>query len=335
MKADYPVRPENNQVKAYSEVVRTYLTKDEIHTYLQKSNWKAAFEIFKVWFWIAVAFVVAGIWTNVFTILFALILIGAKQLGCAIIMHDASHHSLFKSRKMNDIIGNWFGAFPIIHNVQQYRPYHLQHHKATGTEDDPDINLTKGYPTTPASMTRKFSRDLFGVSGVKGNYGLLLMHLGILKYSLGNYIEKIVKEERGYLWQNAFQNLKGPLASHLIILAICWFFGKPWLYLLWLGALFTTYMLILRVRSMAEHSMVADKRNVLLNSRTIHANWLERMLFAPLNVNYHLEHHLLFTVPSYNFKKMHAKLWERGLYKKANYSKGYWNIIKMAMRGKE
>lgn len=334
MRQKISIRPENNQAAKYKDLVLKYLTKDEVHDLLQKSNWKAAYEVAYVWFWIILTFVIVGLWTNVFTVILALFMLGAQQLGCAIIMHDTSHHSLFTSRKWNDIIGNWFGAYPIIHNVYQYRPYHLQHHLATGTEDDPDINLAKGYPTTRPSMARKFSRDLSGMTGIKGYIGTFAMHLGILKYNLGNYVEKIVKEERGYMWKNALRNLSGPLAANLIMFLICWAFGKPLLYLLWPAAMLTTYMLILRVRSMAEHSMVTDSRDVIKNTRTLKANFIERWLFAPLHVNYHLEHHLLFTVPSYNFKIMHRLLRERGFYEHANYSDGYWNIIKMAMQGK-
>jgi len=327
------IRPENNQVKKYKSIVREYLSKEEIHVLLARSNFKAFVELFKVWIWIVAAFVIVAIWTNVFTVLLALVIIGSKQLGCAIIMHDSSHYSLFKSRRMNDFFGNWLGAYPLIHNVRQYRPYHLQHHLATGTPDDPDINLAKGYPTTKASMARKFGRDLSGITGIKGHIGTIAMHLGILKYNLGNYVEKIVKEERGYLLGNAWHNLRGPILSHLIMFGICWAFGRPLLYLLWPAALLTTNMFILRIRSMAEHSMVSDTMDPLQNTRTISANPIEKLLFAPLDVNYHLEHHLLFTVPCYNLKAMHEILMERGLYEKANYSSGYWNIIKMAVRG--
>jgi len=325
------VREENNQSLKYRDIVNSYLTREEVKELLDKSDFKGFWEVFKVWFWIAFSFVLAAVWPNVFTVVIALILIGSKQLGCAIIMHDASHYSLFKTKKLNDLVGNWFGAYPIIHNLEQYRPYHLQHHIATGTEEDPDINLTKGYPSTRAGIFRKFSRDLAGVSGVKGYSGLFAMHLGILKYNLGNYIEKIVHEDRGYLLKSGWKNLRGPLAANLVLFGILSAFGQPWLYLLWVGAMLTTYMFFLRVRSMAEHSMVEDRKNPLLNSRTVKANWLEQLLFAPLHVNYHLEHHLQFTVPSYNFKKMHHILQNRGLYQKANYASGYWSIVKMAM----
>ena len=325
------VKPENNQVNHYKAIVKEYLSKEEIRDLLVKSDWKGFWEVVKVWAWIAGSFALVAVWPNVLTVIVALIIVGAKQLGCAIIMHDASHYSLFKSRRLNDIIGNWFGAYPIIHNVEQYRPYHFQHHIATGTEDDPDINLTKGYPTTKKSLRRKFSRDLSGVSGVKAYYGLIAMHVGILKYNLGNHIEKVIHEDRGYLFRSGWKNLRGPVMSNIVLFLICWLVGMPWLYLIWLGALFTTYMFFLRVRSIAEHSMVKDSRDPLLNTRTIHASFLERLLLAPLNVNYHLEHHLIFTVPSYNFKSMHKKLRDRGLYDRANYAKGYRHILRMAV----
>jgi fatty acid desaturase len=234
---------------------------------------------------------------------------------------------------MNDFFGNWFGAYPIIHNVRQYRPYHLEHHIATGTADDPDLNLTKGYPTSRVSMLRKFSRDLSGMSGLKAYYGLFAMHLGILKYNLGNYIEKMTRHDRGYLMKNAWNNLSGPITAQVFLFGICWSVGFPWLYALWVGALLTTYMFFLRVRSIAEHSMVSDRSDPLLNSRTVIPNFLENQLFAPLHVNYHLEHHLKFTIPSYRFAKMHRMLKERGLYQSANIEYGYARIIRMAMSG--
>ncbi len=328
---DYAVRPENNQIKKYKTIVQEYLSKEEIHELLQKSDWKAAWGIAQIWLMIIVAFALVYFWPNPLTIIIALFILGSKQLGCAIIMHDTSHYSLFKSRKLNNVLGNWLGAYPIIHNVEQYRPYHLQHHKATGTEDDPDANLVKGYPTTKPSIARKFSRDLIGATGVKSNLALIAMHVGVLKYNLGNFIEKVVVKERSYLFKSGWKNLKGPIASNVIMFLICLAISRPFLYFLWPAAYLTVYNLILRVRSIAEHSMVNSKRDPIQSSRTVHANWIERIIFCPLNVNYHLEHHLLFTVPSYNFKKMHAWLWERGLYEKANYSDGYWNIIKQAM----
>ena len=82
---------------------------------------------------------------------------------------------------------------------------------------------------------------------------------------------------------------------------------------------------------MAEHAMVEDTEDTLRNTRTTYANWFEKLLFAPHHVNYHVEHHLLMSVPPYNLPKMHRLLKERGFYKEGLLEQGYWDIVKMAI----
>ena len=341
-KFEFNVKPENNQVLKYKQIINQYLTKDEIKQLHEKSDWKGFTEVFSVWLWIAFSFALVGV-TPYFTsskivlaisVIIALFIIGGKQLGCAIIMHDASHYSLFKTRKWNDIIGNFFGAYPIFNNIEQYRPYHFQHHIATGTTDDPDINLVKGYPAKLASMLRKLFRDLAGLTGFKADFGLLAMHTGFIKYNLGNVIEKIPVENRPWkiIIRNAYYNLRGPFIANLIIFLILFAFGKPYLYLLWIGANLTTFNFSLRVRSIAEHSVVEDTSDPYKNTRTTYANFFEQLLFAPLHVNYHLEHHFLQNMPSYNSPQMHKMLMARGFYEHGLLKHSYLEIIKMAIK---
>jgi fatty acid desaturase len=330
---DYPVKPENHQVSRYKKIINEYLSKEEIRALHEKSNWKAFLAILSVWGWIAFSFALVGFFPNILTVIVALFIIGGKQLGCAIIMHDTGHYSLFKTKRLNNIIGNWFGAYPIFHNVEQYRPYHFQHHIATGTTDDPDMNLVTGYPVTKASLSRKVARDLFGPTGVKTEFGVFAMHLGYIKYNLGNFIERIAPGDRPFpqVLRNAYYNLRGPIAANLILFLILFASGHPLLYLLWPGALLTTYNFSLRVRSIAEHSVVEDTSDPYKNTRTTYANFIERILFAPLNVNYHLEHHFLQNAPSYNAPKMHELLKARGFYGHGLLKQNYWEVIKMAI----
>ncbi|MFN8237012.1 MAG: fatty acid desaturase family protein [Chitinophagales bacterium] len=331
---EFNVKPENHQVVKYKQIIHQYLTKEEIKKLHAKSDWKGAWEVLIVWMWIAFAFALAGFYTNVLTIIIALFILGGKQLGCAIIMHDASHYSLFKTKKLNDLIGNFLGAYPIFNNVEQYRPYHFQHHIATGTTDDPDINLVKGYPAKLASMLRKLLRDLSGLTGIKADFGLLAMHTGFIKYNLGNFIEKIPEENRPWkvIFRNAYYNLRGPVLVNALLLLLLFATGKPWLYLLWLGANLTTFNFSLRIRSIAEHSVVEDTHDPYKNTRTTYANFIERILFAPLHVNYHLEHHFLQNMPSYNSPELHKMLMERGFYQYGLLKQSYWEILKMAIR---
>lgn len=322
-----------NHLKWYTQTLSTYLTKEEIQQVMQKSNWKAAFEILHTWAWIAFAFALVGLWPNPFTIIISLFILGGKQLACAIILHDCSHESMFTSRKVNRYIGNWFGAYPIMHDVDKYRPYHIQHHIHTGLDDDPDRPLTTGYPTSRISMVRKFLRDFFGPTGVKSNVAVLLMQMGVLKYSLNGKAEKapMAGKSAGELIATAARNLAGPLAANLIIFLILLAFGKPWLYLLWPAAMLTTNNFSLRVRSMAEHSMVDDRTDPHKNTRTTYANFIERILFAPHHVNYHAEHHLCMGAPSYNLPYMHKLLLQKGYYNNGALEGNYLAIVKRAI----
>jgi len=300
---------------------------------MQKSNLKAAFEIMHTWSWIAFAFALVGFFPNPFTVIVSLFILGGKQLACAIILHDCSHESMFTSRKVNRFVGNWFGAHPIFHDVDKYRPYHLQHHINTGLDTDPDVPLTTGYPTSRLSMARKFVRDLLGPTGIKGNVAVILMQIGVLKYALNGKAEWISLKGKstGEVVSAAVRNLIGPVASNLILFTTLFAFGQPWLYLLWIGALLTTNNFSLRVRSMAEHSMVEDRTNPQKNTRTTYANFFERILFAPHHVNYHAEHHLCMGAPSYNLPAMHKLLLQRGFYKEGAMEKNYINIVKHAI----
>ena len=325
---------EANHLNWYTTKLREMLTPEEVKAVMKKSDLRAAIEIAETWAWIAFAFAIAGLFPNVFTIVIALFILGGKQLACAILMHDCSHDSMFTSRRANLIIGNWFGAYPI-HNLEQYRPYHREHHIYTGLDNDPDLSLTKGYPTTAISMGRKFLRDLLGATGIKAQIGVIAMHLGILKYNLGGVVERIREKTN---WKesitNAVKNLWGPITANLILFGILYLTGKPWLYLLWIGAMLTTYNFCLRVRSIAEHSVVGDRRDPQQNTRTTYANFIERILFAPYHVNYHTEHHLCMGAPSYNLPMMHQILLRKGYFQNANLEPNYWQIVKLAVVSK-
>jgi len=130
----------------YNAWIKDLFTPEEIQQLTKRNDWLGAWQILITWLWIIAAFVLVYFFPHPLVILLALWIIGGKQLACAIMMHHASHYSLFKNQKVNTIIGNLFGAWPIFHNVEQYRPHHLLHHKITGTDEDPDLNLTIGYP---------------------------------------------------------------------------------------------------------------------------------------------------------------------------------------------
>ena len=292
---------------------RDLVTRAEIDTWLAMADWKSWASIALDWAVVFAAMALVAAWTNPLTIVLALFLIGARQLGLAVLMHEASHRSLFSNKKVNDWAGNWLCAYPVWSDLYPYRPYHLQHHAHTGDPTDPDLGLITPFPITPASLRRKVWRDLSGQTGVK-------FAAAAFKRTFGRWNEDPVARRAAI----------GVATTNALLLGILTLAGHPALYLLWAGAWLTTNTLVTRIRSIAEHALTpsaAEPRG--LTRTTIAARW-ERLLIAPNCVNYHMEHHLLITVPHYNLRTMHARLTELGVIAAGCVDHGYAAILRRA-----
>jgi fatty acid desaturase len=195
-----------------------------------------------------------------------------------------------------------------------YRTYHLQHHAKNWTKDDPDLGLVLPFPITRASLRRKIWRDLTGQTG--------------RKFARASWKRSVARWRAGDV--RGRQAFVGFLTTNVLLFAVLASFGHPWLYLLWAGAWLTTNTLVTRIRSIAEHAMVPDPADPLRNTRTTLARWWERIFLAPNRVNYHLEHHLLMTVPHTNLPKLHRMLADRGLLDGALVTKGYAAVLRRA-----
>lgn len=266
---------------------------------------------------------------NVLTIVLALCIIGTRQLGLAVLMHESSHYTLFKNRKLNDFVGTWLAGYPIYLSAEMYRAHHIEHHAKTWTDEDPDLSLAAGFPVTKASMTRKVMRDLLGVTGLKQLIGTTYL---VIKVVRGEQVDSgtlPLRLERG----PAIRMVIGTLITNLILFGVLWALGHPMLYLLWFGAWMTTNKLVARIRSIAEHAVVPDPTDPIGQTRTVRAGWLARLLIAPNLVQYHLEHHLLMTVPHYSLPKFHEMLRERGLLEDACIADNYVQVLRLAVVG--
>ncbi|MBV9330148.1 MAG: fatty acid desaturase family protein [Alphaproteobacteria bacterium] len=271
------------------------------------------------WIVIGAAMAIYAIWPNPFTFLAAVIVIGGRQLGLAILQHDAAHGALTRTRWLNEWLGQWLCAYPVLGNMVTYRRYHLMHHRTTQQPDDPDISLSAPFPITRASFRRKMIRDLTGQTGFKQRKQQLL-------YALGKPGEPI-SERVGTYWRR----LGRQTIVNLVLLGLMSIFGKPHYYLMfWVLPNLTWHMVITRIRNIAEHAVVPDNDDVLKNARTTYASWLERALVAPYWVNYHVDHHVLFFVPCYRLPKLHALLLAKGYGPKMEIQPNYLTILKLA-----
>lgn len=220
--------------------------------------------------------------------------IGARQHALLILMHDGTHYRLFRNRSINDWITELLLAWPHLATMRSYRENHLAHHSYLNSDSDPDWLRKKDnpewhFPQSRASLLSLFARDLVGIGG---------LNLIKLAASLSSAARTPGK---------AFARLR--LAFYVIVLgtllgAGC---GKV-LVLYWIVPFFTWLVLIMRIRSIAEHFAITSGTGAYHQTRTTYAGLLVRLFIAPKNVNYHIEHHFFPSVPFFRLPQLHAAL---------------------------
>ncbi len=301
--------------KPYS--VSSILTADERSRVTQRSNFQGALIVAFDWALILLLFLLAAQVPHPLTYLLVVLLLGSRQLGFGIIVHETGHRSLFKSQAINEFCGTWLSGYWVFSDKDVYMKGHLQHHQYCGTEQDSDLKNYDAYPVTRSSFKRKMIRDLSGQIGWRR-------------------IKSIIRSIRRIreLKPGVRQTLIRSIAVNLFMLLTLAAFSHPWLYALWVIAFMTSHMLVTRIRQIAEHAAVPDHfhPDPRLNTRTIYINRLERLLLSPHNLNYHLEHHLMPSVPIYHLKKLHQILLDRGFYEGMEFPRGYLTLLRQVIQ---
>lgn len=298
---------------------RDFFTAEQWEPLAARSSWKGFAMVAHCWATIIAAGAMAVIWPNPFTILLAVMIIGARQLGLAILMHDAAHFALHPDPRVNDWIGDWLCGAPVGARVAPYRRYHLQHHKFAQQADDPDLVLSAPFPITRQSFWRKAVRDLTGQTFIKQRFAVL-----------GSKLKGGVSATNAFLGEAGRQ--KSFLLWNLGLLLVLSAAGLWWaFFVLWILPMATWYPFVTRIRNIAEHALVAkDEPDPARHARTTRANWLERLLIAPYYVNFHCEHHMFMHVPCWNLPKVRKLLEARGVTERMLGAPGYLSVLRAA-----
>ncbi len=302
---------------------KAIFTREEIRALSARSDLWGWAMLAHCWGIVGLALALFALWPNPVTFLLAVILIGSRQLGLAILMHEAAHNALFRTPWLNEWAGEWLCGRPILADLPAYRRYHLKHHRHTQTDEDPDLSLSANYPTSRASMGRKVLRDLSGRTGLK---------LMALRFAFHLRMAGDVEKTPPDLTVAYFvAQLNRGLLANAVLFSLFWAVGAWWWWLaFWLLPLLTWFQLVLRIRNIAEHGAVERTEDPFRNVRTTHANWLERLLFAPYWVNYHLEHHLVMHIPARHLPRLHALLLAKGHGPQLTTATGYLDVLRRA-----
>ena len=258
-------------------------------------------------FWHPALYVVCVMW------------IAARQHAFAILIHEAAHYRIRKNKKVNDVIGETFLAFPLFVTVRGYRLSHLAHHRHMNTEFDPDW-VSKETPDWEFPKTRWALFIM--LAKITLGFNVFWMIKLILTGGRPEAADKTTISSRGFVF--------GRIAYYILLIGVLSAFGLWKFYLLyWLVPMFTWLQLILRIRSIAEHFGIEHDDQEYTGARTTYPNLFDRAFIASKNVWYHLDHHLYPSVPFFNLPELHQELNKIPAFREqAHITRGYLGVLR-------
>jgi fatty acid desaturase len=265
--------------------------------YERSLPWIAAFGA-RPFAWIAAAFLLAGLSGGLAWIgwpLTALCLLLAQR-HFQTLVHDASHAFYHRKARINDLLANWLAAGWIGMTVQNYRRIHFEHHAHNGSADDPE-HVSFARVAASGGLMRMVLR-----------YVCLLEAFRLVRKYYGSSERASRPAKR--TGAEAPVGHAHVIGTQLVLVAASLAFDVAPLYPLWVYLAMTWSPLLSRLRFLVEHPGDNDL------TVTTRSTTLERALFAPLNFNYHFEHHAWPGVPSYRLKRAHRCLREMGFYER-------------------
>ena len=224
--------------------------------------------------------------------IFLILCMGIAQNRLFIIHHEAAHRLLFSNQKINDLIGiRLIGWLAFGSGSHGYRIGHIRHHRDEFGPQEPDFVLYSFYPISKTSMSRKLLRDLSGISAFR-----------ILRPRFQR-----LNDLRHLRLTVSF------LSGQLMIVALFWIFSNLAMYfLLWILPWVCVYQFLNRIRAITEHGGMTQSSDRRRTTHYIRQNRLANFFFVPLNVGYHLAHHVDMLVPYRNLPLLDQALMEDG-----------------------
>jgi fatty acid desaturase len=298
----------DNPSRSPHSAVRFPLQRELLARLTRRAPWRLLCQTLAEWLCIVVLIVVAEQCASLPVSLLCMLLIATRQHALLALMHDYSHYQLSRDRRLNDLVGDLFTALPFFITVHGFRRNHLQHHRHTSSELDPNwmSSLRKARYRFPMSRARFW--------------------LEVLKHGVGVYT---LEELKGYTLDSGMAiELPRPVritraVFALALVAAATAFGL-WstLLLYWIVPMSTVLMAILYLRDVGEHfGMPADG---VARSRTVKAGWLDRLLISQNGVNFHAEHHVYPSVPFFRLGRLHDALMRNDDYRRhALVTRGY------------
>ena len=220
-----------------------------------------------------------------------LLLCGVALATCFAGLHECSHRTAFRQRRLNDAAA-WLLGLLSFYNATAYRRYHQWHHRYTH-QPGLDPELDDPVPTSLGAYLLELSGWNWWIGKLRG-YGLLLWgDLAAVPYLNAEVIPAVRRSVRVQVGTYLALAVLSLIGGHG---ALFWY----WLLPLAVGQPFLRFVLL------AEHSGCSFCNDGTRNTRTTLTTWPVRWLMW--NMPFHAEHHLYASIPFHALPAAHAQL---------------------------
>jgi fatty acid desaturase len=295
----------------------------ELRSCYTLDNWHGCLEVIEDWLIILVSAVISlWVWRNctvtigIIFYVVAVVVIGARQHGVADLLHQASHGTLAKDKKLNFLLGTFFSGYLVLQSFTGYTSSHISnHHPYLGNPElDPDYKGLIGNHIYGEDLTNSSVISyLWSLSSPKTTLKYLRY---LIKYRMLNSDEE--------LWERL---IRGFYLSALAILSISFNLWQE-VIAYWVIPLLTTASWTGSLVELLEHypfMEVAPKTDVYMSRN--------RFLHPAVNFflgkhwdGYHLIHHLFPGIPSWKYSQAHTILIKDTVYASQQRGVGFSSI---------
>jgi fatty acid desaturase len=203
-------------------------------------------------------------------------------------LHECSHRTAFRSKRVNDGVA-WLLGLLSFYNATAYRRYHQWHHRYTH-QPGLDPELDDPVPTSLGAYLLELSGWNWWTSKLQSYAQLLWGDLSAVSYLNAQVIPQV----RRSVWLQ--------MGVYLALAAMSLIGGSGFLFWFWLLPL-AVGQPFLRFVLLAEHSGCSFSADGTANTRTTLTNPLVRWLMW--NMPFHAEHHLYASLPFHALPEAH------------------------------
>lgn len=320
-----PMKSARERINPYA-AHRRLLSPQRVRELSKLRPWRTIRDTAWCWLGIAAAWTLVALYPTWWAVLIAVPVIGTRYYGLFIIGHDGMHRRIFNSRKATELFCDLFVLAPIGMITRINDRNHLLHHQHLATDDDPDLHKHACFNKTNRLEYVLFLTGLGSVIAVLRNLfvkpavatdSVAIASATSSDTQAGGVVAPIPDADA----TEGRSAAKTPYTARDIAIVLCWqaalIAGLTlaigwWAYpVLWLAPVYLFAYLPNLIRSFVEHAHpedddVADHHRLT----TFLSNPVERLFFSPMNMNYHIAHHLWPSIPYYNLPRADRELHE-------------------------